>query len=258
MAAPDLKSRLAAGETLYSAWVTMPCADIAGALARSGWDAVVIDMQHGYGDFASLRDGIAQAAAAGAATMVRIGLGEDGLTGRAADCGALGLICPMVNSGQEAASFARTAKYPPLGQRSWAPMRALEVLGMEREDYLARANELVLSFAMVETALALKHIDSICSTPGIDGIFVGPNDLSVSLTKGAAADPARPEVRQALGQIARKCAAHNVVPGIFANTPELARIYREMGFSFIAVASDAKYLAAGSKAMLDAARGEGA
>lgn len=254
MAPPHFRSRLDAGEVLYSAWVTLPCADVGGALARYGWDAVVIDMQHGYGDFADMRDGIAQVAAAGAAPVVRVGLGGDGLIGRAADSGALGLIGPMVNSGGQAASFARACKYPPLGQRSWAPMRALDVLGMDRRDYLASANDLVAGFAMVETAEALENLGAICTTPGVDGIFVGPNDLSVSLSKGEAADPTRGDVREAVAQVARTCVGNRLVPGIFANTPEMARIYREMGYRFIAVASDAKYLEAGSRAMLEAAR----
>jgi 4-hydroxy-2-oxoheptanedioate aldolase len=255
MAPPSFKPRLDAGEVLYSAWVTMPCADIAGALARHGWDAVVIDMQHGYGDFADMRDGIGQIAAAGAAPVVRVGIREDALIGRAADSGALGLICPMVNSPAEAASFARASKYPPIGQRSWAPMRALDVLGMDRQSYLNGANDLVTGFAMVETAQALENLDAICATPGIDGIFVGPNDLSVSLSKGAAADPARADVRDALAHVAKKCGEAGLAPGIFANTPEMARAYREMDYRFIAVASDSKYLEAGSRGMLEAARG---
>lgn len=255
MAPPPFKSRLDAGEVLYSAWVTLPSADIAGALARQGWDAVVIDMQHGYGDFADMRDGIARIAAGGAAPLVRVGIEARALTGRAADCGALGLISPMINSPAEAAAFAKACKYPPLGARSWAPMRALDVLGMDRQGYLERANDLVAGFAMVETAEALENLDAICATRGLDGLFVGPNDLSVSLSGGQAADPTRADVREALARVARKCAECGLVPGVFANTPEMARTYREMGFRFISVASDAKYLEAGSRAMLEAARG---
>ena len=254
MAPPPFRSRLDAGEVLYSAWVTLPSADMAGALARHGWDAVVIDMQHGYGDFADMRDGIARIAAVGAAPVVRVGTGADELVGRALDSGALGLIRPMVNSGAQAASFAKACKYPPLGSRSWAPMRALDVLGMDRQAYLENANDLVAGFAMVETAEALENLDAICATPGIDGIFVGPNDLSVSLTMGQAADPARADVREALAHVAAKCGKAGLASGIFANTPEMARIYREMDYRFIAVASDAKYLEAGSRGMLEAVR----
>lgn len=257
MATSALRPRFENGETLYAAWHTFAAPQVAAALARDGWDAVVIDMQHGSADYADMAAAVAQVASARIAPMVRVGIGDQVLLGRAPDAGATGVICPMVNSGQDAASFARACKYPPLGQRSFAPARALEIHGMTGPEYLAAANGLVLSFAMVETGLALKHMDAIASTPGIDGIFVGPNDLSVSLSGGAAVDPTLPKVEQALQLIARKCASHGAIAGAFANTPEIARIYRQMGFKLIAVASDAAYLANGSRAMLAAAK-EGA
>lgn len=254
MLATNLKAKLDAGETAYAAWLSLDAPRIAAALARDGWDAVVIDTQHGLAGQTHMIDAVALVAVAGVAPVVRVPIGSDAMVGLAPDVGALGVICPMINSGQEAAWFARACKYPPLGQRSWAPSQAVQVLGLAPADYLARANEFVLSFAMVETAQALKHIDAIASTPGIDAIFVGPNDLSVSLSEGAAADPARPDVQQALALIARKCAAHGVIPGIYANTPQLAAAYRKTGFRFIAVGSDAGYLAMGSRAMLKAAK----
>lgn len=252
-----LKPRFDNGDTLYAAWHSFAAPQVAVALARDGWDAVVIDMQHGQSDFADMADAVAGVAAAGAAPVVRVGIGDEVLLGRAPDAGAVGVICPMINSGQEAAAFARSCKYPPLGQRSFAGVRALDVHRMSGPDYLKAANDLVLTFAMVETAQALKHIDSIASTPGIDAVFVGPNDLSVSLSDGGAVDPTLPKVEQALRLVLRKCAAHKVVAGAFANTPEIARTYREMGFSFIAVASDATYLSAGSRAILKAAKQAG-
>ena len=254
MARITLRSRIEQGETLYSAWHSFAAPQIAEALARDGWDAVVIDMQHGEADYADMARAVAGVAAAGAAPVVRVSIGDEVLLGRAPDAGALGIICPMVNSGQEAASLVRACKYPPLGQRSFAGVRAMAVHGMSGPDYLAAANDLVLAFAMVETAQALKHIDAICSTPGIDGVFVGPNDLSVSLSGGMTVDPSMHEVEEALRLVVRKCAAHKVIAGAYANTAEIARLYRDMGFRFIAVAGDAAYLSAGSRSMLAAAR----
>jgi 4-hydroxy-2-oxoheptanedioate aldolase len=254
MAAIALKSRFETGDTLYAAWHGFAAPQVAVALARDGWDAVVIDMQHGQSSYRDMAEAVAGVAAAGVAPVVRVGIGDEVLLGRAPDAGATGVICPMVNSGQEASAFARACKYPPLGQRSFAGVRAMQVHGMTGPEYLKAANDLVLTFAMVETAQALKHIDSIASTPGIDAIFVGPNDLSVSLSDGGAVDPTLPKVEQAMRLIARKCEAHQVVAGAFANTPEIARTYREMGFRFIAVSTDATYLSAGSRAMLKAAK----
>lgn len=257
MARTALKKRFEEGETLYAAWHGFAAPEVAVALARDGWDAVVVDMQHGQAHYSDMAEAVAGIAAAGSAPVVRVGIGDEVLLGRAPDAGAVGIICPMINSGQEAAAFARACKYPPLGQRSFALVRAMDVHALSGAEYLKAANELVLTFAMIETAQALKHIDSICSTPGIDAVFVGPNDLSVSLSDGAAVDPTLPKVEQALRLVVRKCAAHQVVAGAFANTAEIARAYRDMGFRFIAVASDAAYLSAGSRAMLKAAKQAG-
>ena len=254
MVAIALRSRFENGDTLYAAWHAFAAPEVAVALARDGWDAVVIDMQHGQAHYTDMVDAVAGIVAAGVAPVVRVGIGDEVLLGRAPDAGAVGVICPMINSGQEAAAFARACKYPPLGQRSFASVRAMNVHAMAGPEYLTAANELVVTFAMVETAQALKHIDAIASTPGIDAVFVGPNDLSVSLSDGEVVDPTLAKVEQALRLIVRKCAAHQVVAGAFANTPEIARAYRDMGFKFIAVASDAAYLSAGSRAMLAAAK----
>jgi len=131
----------------------------------------------------------------------------------------------------------------------------MAVAGLGKADYLASANDIAMTWAMIETAQALDNLDDICTTPGIDGVFVGPNDLSVSLSKGAVVDPAIPEVRDALGQIVAAAERHGVYPGIFANTPELARSFAEMGFCFISGGSDMGMLTAGSAALLDAIRG---
>ncbi len=250
MTAPSFKQRLSAGETLYSAWMSIPSALHAESLAGDGWDAIVLDMQHGLIAYDDMMASVGAINKAGTIPIVRVPVADDGLLGRAADTGAEGIICPMINSGQDASWFARSIKYPPDGQRSWAPKRALALMGMDNATYLAQANDLLVSMAMVETNVALKNIDAICSTPGIDMIFAGPNDLSVNLTDGKFVDPTRPEVMKALELMVRKCAAHGKFAGAYANNVEIARIYRDMGFQFINVANDQAFLEAGSRGAL--------
>ena len=235
--------------------MTIPSPIVADALAGDGWKTIVIDMQHGLVGYSDMVACVAAIKRAGAAAVVRVPVSDEGLIGRAMDAGAEGIICPMINSGQEASWLTRCAKYPPMGQRSWAPMQALNLFAMAKDNYLAGANDFVVNAAMVETRTALKNIDAICSTPGIDMVFVGPNDLSVSLSEGRRVDPTDPEVEKALRLVLRKCEAHGVFSGAFANTVEIAKVYREMGFRFIAVGSDLKYLSAGSKAALTGAGG---
>lgn len=254
MAKPSFKRRLNSGETVYSAWMTVPSSLHAEALAEDGWDAIVIDMQHGFSAYDDMLASVAAINKAGCAPIVRVPIRDDGLLGRVADTGAEGVICPMINSGQEASWFARSIKYPPEGQRSWAPKRALSLFGMDNAKYLAQANDITVTMAMVETAVAIKSIDSICSTPGIDMIFAGPNDLCVNLTEGKHVDPMRNEVVRALELIVRKCEAHGKIAGAYANNTDIARTYREMGFQFINVGNDQAYMQAGSRGALEAAK----
>lgn len=254
MGAPAFRQRLKAGETLYSAWIAMGSPRIADAVARDGWDAVIVDVQHGLADYEQIVASITAIVSAGIVPVVRVPMGDDPLLGRCNDAGALGIICPMINTPADAKWFAGACKYPPLGARSWGPMRAMQIYGLGRDDYFKAANEMVLSFAMIETRSALDNIDAIASTPGIDALFVGPNDLCVSLTNGAMIDVTHPDVIAALELIVRKCNEHGIVPGAFANTPEIAQSYRKMGFRFISVGTDAGYLAAGSQGALATAK----
>ncbi len=241
---------MAAGETVLTTWMAIPSVIVADSLARDGWASIVIDMQHGLIGYDDMVACVAAIRAAGAAAVVRVPIRDEGLIGRAMDAGAEGIICPMINTGQEASWLTRNVKYPPVGQRSWAPTQAMKLLGLDKNNYLERANDFVVNIAMVETQTALKNIDAICSTPGIDMIFVGPNDLCVSLTEGKEVDPTNPQVEKALQMVRRKCEAHGVFSGAFANTIEIARSYREMGFNFISVGTDLGFLGAGSKAAL--------
>lgn len=250
IAGPTFKALLSSGKTVLSGWMAIPSPLVADILARAGWSSIVIDMQHGLVGYDDMVACVAAISRAGCAAIVRVPVRDDGLIGRAMDAGAEGVICPMINSGQEASWLTRNTKYPPMGQRSWAPTQALNLLGMDKDQYLASANDLIVTMAMVETQTALKNIDSIASTPGVDMIFVGPNDLSVSLSDGARVDPNDYAVDKALDLILRKCEAHSVFAGIFANNVEMGRKYRDMGFRFISVGSDMNYLEAGSHAAL--------
>lgn len=249
-----LSARLKAGETIFSAWMSNPAKYVAQVVAQGSWDSVVVDMQHGTFDYESMLETVAIVTASGKAAIVRMPLGDEGMIGRILDSGAQGVICPMVNTGQDASRFGRETKFPPLGLRSWGPHRALDVLDFDKNDYLAEANDFCLSWAMVETETALGNIDSIMSSKAIDGVFIGPNDLCVSLTGGKMVDPGEKVVMEAVDHILRKAHAHRVIPGIFANTPELARTYSDMGFKFITVANEIAYARIGGEFLLDMIR----
>ncbi len=255
MSMPALAGRLRNGETLYCGWVTMPEPLVAETVARSGFDCVVLDMQHGLLDTGSVMTGIGAIALAGKPAVVRIALGDDATASRVLDMGAEAIIAPMVNSVEEARALAAATKYPPVGERSWGPMRAMTLEGIEQPlQYLESANRTSITFAMIETVRALDALDAILAVDGIDGVFVGPFDLSVSLSAGRLADPADISVDAPIKHIAERAAAAGKVAGIYAPTAERARTFRDFGYRFIAITADQSYLTYGAAELLRAAR----
>lgn len=258
-AAEHFLAKVGAGGRLHlNAWISLPEPLVAETVARTAFDSLTLDFQHGVMTFAGMVAGIGEGMLAGKPAVVRIPVGELGLAARALDAGAAGIICPMVNTVEEARAFVSAVKFPPVGRRSWGPHRALVESGLGRREFLQRANARTFAFAMIETAEALGNLEAILGTPGIDGVYIGPNDLCVSLTKGADVDPSLPEVVAAIEAVAGAARRHGRIAGIFANTSTLARGYAAGGFSFISLGNDVAFLRDRAEAVAAAARGEGA
>lgn len=257
MTAPSLAARLRAGETLLCGWAGLSDPIAAEAMARAGLGAVCLDNQHGFLDFSALRGAITGVVGAGSAPVVRIPIGDFAFLGRVLDMGAEGVICPMVNSRADAERLVEALKFPPLGERSWAPHRVTMLWDMAPADYLSRANAETLGFAMIETGRAVDNLDDILSVEGIDGVFVGPNDLSISLSDGARVDHAADEVWRAAEWIASRAKAHGKHAGIYANTLELIPRCRDMGYRLIASGSDLGFIRTGAAGLAGALAGEG-
>src|SRR5260221_9478757 len=182
-----LARRLRAGETVFSAWCMIGSPVVAETIAREGFPAVVLDAQHGLWDTASLIDGAGAVNHAESTPVVRVPHNDFALVSRALDFGAEAIIAPMINTAADARQFAAAAKYPPLGERSWGPLRAMVLHGASAPvDYLRDANEGTLTFPMIETAAALANVDAIAATPGIDGLFIGPYSFSPAFSGGKA------------------------------------------------------------------------
>jgi 4-hydroxy-2-oxoheptanedioate aldolase len=189
VAAFSLARSLRAGETVFSAWCSLASPLTAETIAREGFAAAVLDAQHGFWDVETLIEGIGALNHAGASPIVRVPLDDFALVSRALDFGAEAVIAPMINTAADAKKFASVAKYPPAGERSWGPTRAMTLQGRSNElDYLREANDSTLTLAMIETPTALANVDAIAATPGIDALFIGPYDLSTSLSGGKAQD----------------------------------------------------------------------
>jgi 4-hydroxy-2-oxoheptanedioate aldolase len=248
-----LREQWAAGEPTFGAWLTVASTLTAEATARAGFDYVCIDNQHGGVDYEVTARMIQAVLLGGARPIVRVPWNEPGIVGKMLDAGAEGIVVPMVNTAEEAAAVVRAVRYPPLGARSFGPVFA----GLRAPGYHVEANARVAAVPMIETADALARLDDILSVDGIDAIYVGPADLSLSLGLPPANNDDSAVFTDALEAIVAACRRHGVVPGIHA-TGALADRRREQGFVMITVASDVLAMRMALGAELAQARGTGA
>jgi 4-hydroxy-2-oxoheptanedioate aldolase len=249
----SLARALRAGDIVYSGWCMLGAPIVADMVAREGYAAVVLDIQHGLWDTASVVAGVGAVHHGGAAPVVRVPLADFGFVSRALDFGAEAIIAPMINSVEDARLFAAAAKFPPLGERSWGPQRAMALQGRTATvDYLREANEGTLTLAMIETPKALANVDAIAATPGIDALFIGPYDLSTALSGGKAQDVQAPEVERAIDQICAAAQKAGKIPGIYCRDAERALAMAKRGFKFITVGSDLAIVREGAAAQVKA------
>jgi 4-hydroxy-2-oxoheptanedioate aldolase len=252
-----LARRLRAGETLYAAWCMIGSPIVAETIAREGFAAVVLDAQHGLWDTASLITGVGAVNHAESTPVVRVPLNDFALVSRALDFGAEAIIAPMINSAADARQFAAAAKYPPLGERSWGPLRAMALQSPRTApvDYIREANDGTLTLAMIETATALGNVDAIAATPGIDALFVGPFDLATALSSGAAQEVQAPDVEQAIDKICAAAKKAGKISGIYCRDAKSALAMAKRGFRFIAAGNDHSTLREVTVAQLKALKG---
>jgi 4-hydroxy-2-oxoheptanedioate aldolase len=211
----------------------MPSPVSAEAAARVGFDYVCVDTQHGATDYQMAVYMIQAIILAGSRPIVRVPWNEPGVIGKMLDAGASGVVIPMVNTALEAEAVVRACRYPPLGERSFGPVMA----AMRTPDYAVEANELVAVIPMIETAEALSNLDDILAVQGLDAVYVGPADLSLSLGLSPGNNDGSREFDDALDRIVAACHNAGVVPGIHASGAlALRRVQR--GFAMVTVAND--------------------
>ena len=252
MRSNPMRERWAAGEPAIGAWLAIPSSFTAEIVARYDFDYVCVDTQHGLVDYSDSWP-MLQAINLGAATpVVRVPWNEPGIVGKSLDAGSRGIIVPMVNSRAEAEAAVRYCRYAPEGSRSYGPFR---VIRQEGSDYFANANADVAVIPMVETAQALDNLDDILSVPGVDAIYVGPSDLSISLGLPPGNNDGEPVFDDAMATIVKGCVRHGVVPGCHT-VADLTQRRIEEGFRMITITSDTVSLTRALEDQLRRARGE--
>ena len=233
-------------------WLAIANSFSAEVMAHQGWDSLTIDLQHGVIDYAAMVTMLQAISSTPTVPVVRVPWLEPGILMKTLDAGAYAVICPMVNSREDAQKLVAWTSYAPRGTRSFGPVRATLYGGA---DYPQHANDTIVTFAMIETAQALDNLDAILSVEGLDAIYIGPSDLSLALGCKPAFDEVEPKVAQAIDHILERATAHGIVAGIHNGSPEFALERVKKGFRFVTVSSDARLIAAGSQQVLAKMRG---
>ena len=239
-----IRALWSAGGAALNGWLAIPNSFSAETMAHQGWDSLTIDMQHGVVDYQAALGMLTAISTTAVVPVVRVPWLDPGIIMKMLDAGAYGVICPMVNTREDAEKLVAATRYPPLGSRSFGPIRALLYAGA---DYPTQANASVIAFAMIETRQALDNLDQILSVPGLDAVYIGPADLSLALGCTPKFDQDEPLVLEAIEHILTRAKAHGVVAGIHNATPEYALKMIAKGFQFVTVGSDARLMAAGAQ-----------
>ncbi len=247
------KAKWRRGDVTYGAWLSIPSAFSAEVVAHEGFDWVCIDMQHGVIDYQVAVTMLLALNTTETTPFVRVPWNEYGIIGKMLDAGAMGIIIPMVNSVEEARAAVAACRYAPAGARSYGPTRAGLYAGA---DYFEHADAEIACIPMIETKRALQSLDDILDVPGIDAVYVGPADMSITLGMQPRMDNggAFEEARQ---RIAAACSKRGIVPGIHGDASLAAR-HAAAGYRMITITSDITAIAAGSSHDLALVRGNGA
>jgi 4-hydroxy-2-oxoheptanedioate aldolase len=231
------------GDTAYTGWLNLPSSWSAEVMAHAGFDALVIDMQHGLMDRAGMLTMLQAIGTAGIPGLVRASWNEPSVLMQALDAGAYGVICPMIGTREEGEAFVGACRYPPRGIRSFGPTRSLVSIGA---DYVARAAAFSLTFAQIETAEGLANVEAIASVPGLDGLYVGPWDLSLAMGLPEPGNLSDPALLEACASILAAARNHGLVAGIYTGSAEDGLRMASRGFQFVNIATDTSLLQRGA------------
>lgn len=246
-----IRSIWKSGGAVVNGWLAIPSSFSAEIMAHQGWDTLTVDLQHGVTDYASAVAMFTAISTTSTIPIARVPWLDPGIIMKALDAGAYGIICPMVNCKEDAERFVHACRYPPEGGRSLGPIRATLYAGA---DYPMKANETIVTLAMIETRQALDRLDEILSVKGLDAVYIGPADLSLSLGCTPTFDDVDQPVADAIDMVLAKANERGVIPCIHNGTPEMALKRIARGFRLVTVGSDARLMTAGAQQIMSKMR----
>ncbi len=248
MRSNKIKQMWADGKRPTLGWLSISHGMTAEIMARQGFDALCVDLQHGTSELGNIWPMLQAISQTDTVPFVRVAWNEPAAIMRALDLGAYGIIVPLVNTAEEAAKAVAACRYPPVGMRSFGPIRAAQYGGA---DYPAHANDEIVVMAMIETKEGLANLDAICATPGLDAVYIGPADLSYALDlepRGDNPDPLHLETCDRIRDTAHK---HGIKAVMHCASGAFAAGAVKRGFDMVMLTSDLASMVAGVRRQLD-------
>jgi 4-hydroxy-2-oxoheptanedioate aldolase len=241
------------GRVAVNAWLAIPSAYSAELMGHQGFDTVTVDLQHGMIGFDTAIGMFQAISATPAVPLARVIRNDPAMIMQLLDAGAYGIICPMISTPQEARAFVQACRYPPTGHRSFGPARGLLYGGPQ---YFSHANDEIVALAMIETAEGLANLEAILAVEGLDGIYVGPNDLALALGVAPSPESKEPIVVEAIARICAATRSAGKAAGIFCSSGQAATRRAEEGFALVTPGNDANLLSHAAREAVAAVRGE--
>ena len=248
-----IKQMFKDGKPIVNGWLQIPSSFSAEVMAHQGWDSLTIDMQHGLVDYTNALPMLQTISTTDVTPLARVNWNEPGQIMKILDAGCYGIICPMVSNRKEAENFIKACMYPPKGYRSFGPIRGLLYGG---SDYAKHADDEILKLAMIETKEALSNLDEIMETKNLDGIYIGPADLSLAIGEPPSFDnPKGSKTHTEILNILKIAKKNKLFAGIHNGTAEYAQLMINTGFDFVTVGSDQRFMSTGAKKTIEDLKG---
>ncbi len=241
------------GKFVTLGWLSVSHGFTAEVMARQGFDALCVDMQHGTSDMNNVWPLLQAISQTDTVPVVRVPWNDASTIMKALDLGAYAIIVPLVNTAQDAANAVAACRYPPVGIRSAGPVRAMQYGG---SDYLANANDEIVVMAMIETKEGLANLDEICATPGLDAVYIGPSDLSYALDLAPRPDNPEPLHLETCDKIRDAAHKHDIKAVMHCASAAFAASAVKRGFDMVMLTSDLASMIAGARRQLDELKAE--
>ena len=236
------------GKASLNGWLSIPNSFTAEAMAKMGWDTITIDLQHGQNDYSTSIPMIQAISNSKCIPLARVPWNEPGIIMKMLDLGVLGIIAPMINTKEECEKFVSYCHYPPLGQRSFGPMRAQLIYGA---DYIQNANSQIVTLAMIETKEAVDNLDEILSVENLNGVYIGPADMSLAYGLKPKFDVKEDPVFSNIKLIVNKAKEHGKIAGIHNGTTQYAKEMITLGYQFVTISSDYRAMSSFAQSIVE-------